>query len=167
MKIIKGDLIELAKQGNFDIIAHGCNCFNTQNAGLAKQMKETFETHKYSLEGYNPLVQTDDWFKLVKGDINKLGQIEHKSVSLPHKDGYFNLDVVNAYTQYRYGNGNGLDCEALSLCMRKINQKFRGSRVGLPWIGCGLAGGNKDKVKTIIERELINCDVTIVEYEGA
>ena len=39
MKIIKGDLIKLALQGEFDVIVHGCNCFCTMGAGIAKSIK--------------------------------------------------------------------------------------------------------------------------------
>jgi O-acetyl-ADP-ribose deacetylase (regulator of RNase III) len=37
MKVIKGDLIQLAKDGKFDLIVHGCNCFCT----MGKLMKQT------------------------------------------------------------------------------------------------------------------------------
>ena len=40
MNIVKGCLIELAVEGNFDVIVHGCNCFNTMGAGIAKQIKK-------------------------------------------------------------------------------------------------------------------------------
>jgi O-acetyl-ADP-ribose deacetylase (regulator of RNase III) len=29
---IDGDLIKLAKEGKFDVIAHGCNCHSTMGA---------------------------------------------------------------------------------------------------------------------------------------
>ena len=163
MEVIKGDLIELALHGKFDVIAHGCNCFNTQGAGIAKRMKQTFATDKYSLEGHNPL-DSERWFELKLGDINKLGQIEYRTKTLPFKDGVFHLQVVNAYTQYRYGRGLHLDYEALTLCLRKINHEFKGKHIGLPWIGCGLAGGDKAKVRQIIKKELTGCKVTVVEY---
>lgn len=42
IKEIKGDLIELFKQCNFDLIVHGCNCHITMGAGIAKQIKDNF-----------------------------------------------------------------------------------------------------------------------------
>ena len=78
---------------------------------------------------------------------------------------------MNAYTQFMYGKNHSdgvskpLDYEALTLCMRKINQIFKGSHIGLPWIGCGLAGGDWRRVKAIIKRELKNFHVTIVHYK--
>ena len=81
------------------------------------------------------------------------------------------LTVVNSYTQYKYGKNHSdgvqrpLDYEALTLCMRKINETFKGKHIGLPKIGCGLAGGSWDMVKKIIQKELCDCDVTVVIYK--
>ena len=78
--------------------------------------------------------------------------------------------VVNSYTQYNYGRNHSdgddkpLSYEALTLCLRKINHKFKGKHIGLPQIGCGLAGGDWEKVKAIIQKELVDCDATVVIY---
>jgi len=58
-----------------------------------------------------------------------------------------------------------LDYDALRMCMRKINHEFPGRKIGLPKIGCGLAGGDWNIVQGIIEDELHDCDVTIVNYK--
>lgn len=42
LNIINDDLIDLAKNGNFDVIIHGCNCFCTMCAGIAKVIKQEF-----------------------------------------------------------------------------------------------------------------------------
>lgn len=165
---IEGDLIKLALEGNFDVIAHGCNCQCTMKSGLAPKMAEVFGVDKYPLESFTR-----------KGDINKLGQIEwfvERDSAIPY--------VINAYTQFMYGTyhtdgiKDPLDYEALTLCLRKINHKFKGKHIGLPLIGCGLAGGIWDKtletgyieldfkdVKTIVQEELKDMDVTIVHYK--
>jgi O-acetyl-ADP-ribose deacetylase (regulator of RNase III) len=148
-EIIKGNLIDKALSGEFDVIGHGCNCFCTQKAGIALAMASTFRT------------DDTDWYPLegssYKGIFNKLGRIQY----------YYNrtldLAVVNCYTQYEYGKGLQLDYEALTLCMRKINHEFKGNDIGLPWIGCGLAGGDKIKVEQILRQELKDCNVTICE----
>jgi O-acetyl-ADP-ribose deacetylase (regulator of RNase III) len=80
------------------------------------------------------------------------------------------LYVVNSYTQYNYGAGfNGrtvqLDYDALTLCMRKINSKFKGKEIGLPMIGAGKAGGDWDKIRNIIKIELMDCNTTIVKLK--
>lgn len=144
---INGDLIALALGGKFDVIAHGCNCFCLQGTGIAKQMNEHFITNNswhFSLEH-----RTSH-----KGNINKLGQIQFNRVN--------KVIVVNAYTQYQ--PGANIDYEALTLCMRKMNHEFKGKHIGLPQIGCGIAGGNWNTVREIIKKELKDCKVTVVIY---
>lgn len=142
---IKGDLIRLAYQ--FDVVAHGCNCFCVMGSGIAPQMAKAFGADKFKMES-----------EVHKGDINKLGTIDWQPV------GILKVKVVNCYTQYSTG-GVALDYEALILCLRKMNHEFSGSRIGLPQIGCGLAGGDWTRVKEIIQRELKDCDVTVVIYQ--
>ncbi len=193
MKEIKGDLIKLALEGEFDAIAHGINCFNTQKKGLAPQMVKAFGTDK----GY------PGWFtmegEMNKGKINKLGVIdateffvyrnEHDITLAKHSERYIlrnfiepnkrsnhggkvikeSLWVINCYTQYEWkgmrNNISPFDYEAFTLCMKKINHTFKGRHIGLPLIGCGLAGAEFSKVKQIIEQELVDMEVTIVHYK--
>lgn len=156
-KFKDGNLISLAQAGEFDVIAHGVNCFCKQKSGLAPQMVKAFGTDKFRGESY-----------LRKGDIHKLGNIDYEYFYL---DNNKRLAVVNAYTQFRYGKNhadgveNPLNYDALSLCMMKINHIFAGKHIGLPKIGAGLAGGNWDKILGIMSKELIDCDVTIVNYK--
>lgn len=63
-KEITGDLIELAKNGEFDVITHGCNCFCVMGNGIAPQMAKTFACNKFYKEKETP------------GNINKLGTID-------------------------------------------------------------------------------------------
>lgn len=164
-KEVNGDLIKLALNGEFDVITHGCNCFCIMGAGIAPKMAKAFGCDKY-------LSENEDF----KGDINKLGNIDY--VTSTYTGGTnefdffeFDLTVVNSYTQYHYGRNHKdgvekpLDYEALTLCLRKINHRFKGKRIGLPQIGCGLAGGDWNKVKSIIQRELKDCDVTVVIFD--
>jgi len=177
---IKGDLIKLAQQGEFDVIVQGNNYFCVQGAGLAPQMVKAFGTDKFPMER-----------DLYKGDINKLGCIDFRAIRRVHdrknESSYFGsfnsiyvksfeenekvLYVVNAYTQYGFGrnhsNGteNPVDYDAVTMVMRKINHEFKGKHIGLPRIGAGLAGGDWNKIKGIILRELTDCDVTLVEYK--
>lgn len=178
-KEIYGNLITEALLGKFDVISHGTNCFCLQKAGIAKQMAEIFNTDELWLEDY-----------VYKGKINKLGMIDYQRIEISSglivdkeepKEG--TLTIVNAYTQFQ--PGKHLDYDALTLCLRKINFLFKGKHIGLPEIGCGIAGGifditlltkeqlkkidfdlnNYIDVKTIIQRELKDMDVTIVKYK--
>ncbi|HPI82859.1 MAG TPA: hypothetical protein PK122_06550, partial [Candidatus Paceibacterota bacterium] len=84
MKIIQGDLIELAKQGHFEVITHGCNCQNVMGAGIAVPMKQNFKCDQFPMESLE-----------FKGDINKLGTIDYMVHNLilnkPIKLGNLNL----------------------------------------------------------------------------
>ena len=62
---VKGNLITLALQGQFNVIAHGCNCLSNMGAGLAPQMAKTFGCDKFKMEMKGP-------------DINKLGCIDYE-----------------------------------------------------------------------------------------
>lgn len=158
MKIVKGDLISMALSGEFDVIGHGCNCLSTQGAGIAKQMVATFGTDKFPME-------------LRGRAFTKLGNIDYQIKSLfLGPDHTKELRVVNMYTQYRYGKNHSdgdikpIDYDALALCFKKLNHLFSGKKIGLPWIGCGLAGGSKEIVKGLMEKHLTDVDLIVVEY---
>lgn len=164
-KEIEGDLIKYAFDGMFDVISHGCNCQNSMGAGIAPQMARAFGCDRFPLEHSN-----------YRGDINKLGQIDYQTNAYAGGTSEndiieFDLTIVNSYTQYHYGRNHKdgvdmpIDYDALTLCMRKINHRFKGNRIGLPKIGAGLAGGDWNKIKGIIQEELKDCDVTIVIFK--
>lgn len=153
-KEINGDLIELALVGEFDVIAHGCNCFCAMNSGIALRMKQVFNCDVFPLEHIDQ-----------KGKINKLGQIDWMVKPINNLSNPRPLFIVNAYTQFRWDRFlKPFDYEAFLLCMRKINHTFQGKHIGLPKIGAGLAGGDWEIIKQIIIKELKDCDVTVVIY---
>lgn len=167
---IEGDLIVLAKNGEFEVITHGANCWCTMGAGIAPLMAAAFGADKFEMEGHG-------W----KGDINKLGTIDYElrilnkgrvyhPKAVPKPKGK-NLIIVNSYTQYGFGRNHKdgstipLNYEALTLCLRKINHVFAGKKIGIPQIGAGLGGGNWTVIKNIIQTELIDCEATVVIYK--
>jgi len=175
MENVYGDLIQLAKEGRFDVITHGCNCFCTMGAGIAVPMKQNFGCDKFPMEAPK-----------YRGDINKLGTIDYQSQlinpiwkpikiagveTLAPDFGGHPLIVINSYTQYHYGRNHTdgvespVDYDAIRLCMRKINHLFKGKKIGLPLIGAGLAGGKWSVIEAIIDKELLDMDVTIVHYK--
>lgn len=42
MKIVKGDLLQLAADGHFDVIVQGCNCQCRMRRGIALSISERF-----------------------------------------------------------------------------------------------------------------------------
>lgn len=142
---IKGDLIKLGLEKKFDMIAHGCNCHCTMGAGIAPLFAKHFGADKFPLEAPE-----------YKGAINKLGMVDVRNVN--------GTLIANCYTQYDTGGRQALDYEALVLCFRKLNKRYKGKSIGLPQIGCGLGGGSWPIVHKMIQSELKDMDVTVVIF---
>ena len=147
MKEITGDLIQLFRAGQFDVIVHGCNCFCTMGAGIAKTIKEQFP------EAYEADLTT------VAGDKSKLGAYTKAKITMSGKDCY----IVNAYTQYDWrGKGVKADYDAIRSVFSRIRDEFPTARIGYPLIGAGLARGDWGRISTIIDEELRGMDHTLV-----
>ncbi|MDU8942113.1 macro domain-containing protein [Ovoidimarina sediminis] len=147
MKTIEGDLIELAKAGRFDVMVHGCNCFGTMGAGVAKAIATSFP-QALAVDRATPL-----------GERAKLGIVSIAEVDLQdHR-----LTVVNAYTQFDYrGRGVKVDYDALRLCFERVAEMFPGARIGYPMIGAGLAGEDWSIIEVIIDEALEALDHTLI-----
>lgn len=156
MNKIKGNLIDLAYQGKFDIIVHGCNCFNIMGSGIAKEIKQRCP------EAY----EADQ--KTVRGDKSKLGSYTSATFETNNSDEFFT--VVNMYTQYGYGRDKShVDYEAIRKGFHDLGEEIREwgegdwATVAYPKIGCGLAGGDWNIVSKIIDEELKGIEHTLVE----
>jgi len=151
MEIVKGNLIDLAEQGKFNIIIHGCNCFNTMGAGIAKEIATRYP------EAYKADLQT------IKGDRNKLGT--YTSTTVTSKEGN-TFTIINAYTQYFYGRAKNnlplIDYDALLKVLTNINNNNYNLTIGMPFIGCGLAKGDWNIVSVIINSSITNNKIIIV-----
>ena len=149
MKTVEGNLITLALDGGFDVIVHGCNCFHTMAAGIARPIAETFP-EALAADRATP-----------KGSRDKLGTISTAHV---HRDG-LDLTVVNAYTQFHYaGTGRKVDYDALSACFGRVARSFPEARIGYPQIGAGLAGGDWSEIAPRIDTALAGMDHTLVVF---
>lgn len=134
MQIIEGDLLDMFDQGEFDGIAHGCNCFHTMGAGIAKAIAERY-----------PEVRAAD-IDTAYADTSKLGTVS--AAQLPN-DRY----VFNLYTQFEIGPR--FEYFALQGALGQMLRRImvlgkRPFRLGLPWIGCGIGGGDRQHVKQIL-----------------
>ena len=149
MHTLSGDLLQLALEGRFDVIIHGCNCHCQMGKGIALSIKRQFP-EAYAADCRTP-----------KGDISKLGTISFAEID---RNGHA-FHVVNGYTQFHWrGNGVKADYDAIRSVMRTVRATFPGKRIGYPRIGAGLAGGDWDVIRAIIEEELAEEDHTCVEY---
>lgn len=146
----RGDLLKLAADGAFDVIVHGCNCFCTMGAGIAKGIAAQFP-EAYAADRHT-----------AKGDRLKLGTCSFAAVQVNGRT----LTVVNAYTQFDFrGSGMKADYAALRSCLRWVAETFPDARIGLPKIGAGLAGGDWATIEAIVTEELRDRAATIVEYQ--
>ena len=147
MKTVTGDLITLALEGEFDVIIHGCNCYNTMGAGIARAVRDRLP------EAFAADRAT------IKGDFEKLGT--YTSAEIVRDDVRFT--VINAYTQGNYrGSGALVHYDAIRSNFRAVAKNFPDARIGYPKIGAGLAGGDWDRIAAIIDEELEGCDHTLV-----
>ena len=135
--VTKGNLLTLFENNNIDILVHGCNCFHTMGAGIAKQIKEK----------YYVAYQAD--LETIKGDKNKLGT--YSSVQINNTQ-----FIINAYTQYYFYGKRPIDYDALRNVFKLIDSNFKNKRIGIPKIGAGLAKGDWNIIQNIIDEEVNN-----------
>jgi O-acetyl-ADP-ribose deacetylase (regulator of RNase III) len=157
LKQIDGDLLTLAYHGNFDIIVHGCNCFNVFGSGIAKQIKERYP------EAYAADQETD------MDSIHKLGNF-----SMAKANGDIDFLIVNAYTQFGYNSAgrpvlDRFEYESFRLILRKLSYTYGKSRFGFPMIGMGLVGGRPQKIINTLQEFALDVEkqggtVTMVRY---
>ena len=104
----KGNLLDLAEAGEFDIVVQGCNCFNAMGGGIAREIRERY-----------PLVASVD-METLRGDYNKLGTWTECFVS---EGAGFN--VINAYTQYNMSTGEDVfEYVAFQLILQKLAHAY-------------------------------------------
>ena len=155
MKKVKGDLIKMFLNGEFDIIIHGANCQSLMGSGIAGQIARKIP------EAY----LMDRIYDRFQHNIDKLSNYSICSVRTKNgKVGY----VINLYSQYM--PGPDLDENALLLGFKKISKKILSGdgktfKIGIPSIGCGIAGGDWNEIGPKIAKIMEDYDITHVEYE--
>lgn len=157
MKIVKGNLLDLAEQGEFDIVVQGCNCFNTMGGGIAREIRTR----------YPEVAKVDQATKY--GDYTKLGNWT-EGAALHPTDSDKDYLIVNAYTQFDMSTGEDVfEYVAFALILQKLARQYPSRRFGFPKIGCGLAQGNETIIMEMLQEFsdsllLTGGTVTVVEY---
>lgn len=148
----KGNLLDLAEAGEFDVIVQGCNCFCTMGGGIAREIAERY-----------PMCAEIDRLT-ERGEYMKLGNWTE------FDSGKF--IIINAYTQYNMSRGTDVfEYIAFELILQKLIHTYGDKRIGLPYIGMGLAGGDKEIILDMIAEfannvSKIGGSVTLVEFGG-
>lgn len=130
IRFIKGDLIELFKQKEFDLIAHQCNCIGVMGAGIAKALAQEFPQIDLEVNGVGQAVKL-------------FGTYEYFDTEYGH--------IINICSQFNVGQCRpvGIDSfevrlGALENCLNNINEEFSTQHIGLPLIASGLARKKSD-----------------------
>lgn len=131
--IVQGDLFDPAF--GFDGLAQGVNTYGVMGAGIAVPFRERwpgmFEDYKKLCTRYGP----------------KLAGLLHSWHS--YED---NITIFNMFSQDLPGkNGNYRWLEQSAIAMVREAERQDLVHVGLPWIGCGIAGLERHNVQRIFE----------------
>ena len=162
LKHTTGDLLVLAESGEFDVILHGCNCFNTMGGGIARQIREQY-----------PVAARVD-AETRRGDYNKLGNWTESQAGDYFDNMTFGVSnkrplekrftILNCYTQYNMSTGQDVfEYTAFQLILEKLLHTYGDKRMGMPYIGMGLAGGDFARIMPMIE----NFAIKIAERGGS
>lgn len=152
--IQQGDLFDPAFE--FDALAQGVNTLGVMGAGIAVPFKEKWPEmyeeyhelcvkHKSLLSGLLHVWEPKPTFTEVESDAD--------GIPLVQVD--FGQSIYNLFSQTNPGRDGSyelLQKATLLMLMHAESQDFE--RVGLPWIGCGIAGLERHNVKYIFEQIL-------------
>lgn len=140
---IKENLFVPFENKEYDILVHGCNCFHTMSGGIAAIVSYR----------YPDAVKADKQTPF--GTKNKLGLYSFADTDFGK--------VINLYTQYDFGTHQiQVDYEAVRRGFALLNEDFKGQIACIPKIGSGLAGGDWNTIKQIIND--VTPDLDIVVY---
>jgi O-acetyl-ADP-ribose deacetylase (regulator of RNase III) len=156
IKYINGDLLQLTLEGKFNVLIHGCNCFNTMGAGIAGQLSRHPVFHNAEIADS----------KTIRGDWRKLGSYSSSLISTDKGV----VTIYNAYTQYDMGSdGRYVEYSAVTNSLNAIRNQIspyvNEIKIGLPKIGCGLGGGDWNIIESIIDYTLPHFDITVVNFK--
>lgn len=143
MIIVSGDIVNAKEQ----IIIHQVNCQNKMGSGVAKALYEKYPEVKTQYHSF-----CDDWEKQGGAKETLLGQV----CVVDTRDG---KTVINCYSQldYGYDGKQYTDYDAIRECFSRIVSLLRINdltdvNIAIPYMyGCGLGGGDWEKVSRIIE----------------
>lgn len=154
---VQGDLvatlkssIESPKYNRLFLMGQGCNCFVRQGAGIAGQLRV-----------FPQVFQADVDYGEV-GDVMKLGKFSTATIDDKSR-------VFNMYTQYSMGSKERhVEYSAIIESIRAVCDSIKNldEILYLPLIGAGLAGGDWNIIRDIIDKASESQKVVIVHYKG-
>lgn len=147
LTVKRGDLFYNAKAPC--VIVHGCNAQGKMKSGFADKLRNWFP------EAYMVYKKAEEAHGLKVGDIN--GFTDHRGYT-----------IINAITQEYYGrdpNRVYVDYDGVEKALATVanHYKDKGQPIHLPFIGGGLANGDRETLMGIFERVFAdpNLEVTL------
>ena len=176
MKYIDGDIFELARNGQFDVVIHGCNCQNAMGSGIAATVRDKY----YQAYAADKATQAGDWRKL--GCFTKAHIPSSLMTHPPLADGTVlkglklshGFEIINAYTQFYIGSTPDdkppIDYDAVERVFMSIKLAYDNNPAGvtrfaIPKIGAVRGGGDWSRIEAIID-SIGFIDLTCVLYNG-
>ena len=147
LEIIKGDLFDHDHQ----VILHICNCMGAAGKGFVLPLQENFPDWFESYETYC-IAKGQSW-KFLKGNCQLVETGKGSRIA-----NIFAMPQFHQFNHYEFSRA-------------LINLKWQMHDAGLwevstpAWPGCGLANGNIEVVKTILEDWSKSTDINVKVYE--
>ncbi|MDR1461247.1 MAG: macro domain-containing protein [Campylobacteraceae bacterium] len=151
MRIIKGDATNPIGDGD-KIIAHICNDVGGWGKGFVLSISKRWTKPE---ESYR------EWFNSKENF--SLGEVQfvyvEQEITIANMIAQRDIKHLNGVPPIRY--------DALEKCLIKVADFAlqNSSSVHMPRIGCGLAGGEWDRVEFIIRQTLLNVGVKVFVYD--
>lgn len=150
-----GDAIKALLDGKVDFLMHCCNAQGIMGAGIARQIKEEFPSAFQRYAKYCETGRKGSW--LLGNNVIECG-------------------VINAIAQLNMGvNERQVHYGALAKCIADLHENkvirnagmgMRPTRIAVPYgMGCGLAGGDWQVVKELLEAKPSFISIIVYKLE--
>jgi O-acetyl-ADP-ribose deacetylase (regulator of RNase III) len=151
MRIMKGDATNPAGDGN-KIIAHICNDIGGWGKGFVLSLSKKWTKPQ---EAYMEWFDSKENFSL--GEV-RFVRVE-KDIIVANMIAQRDIEPIDGVPPIRY--------DALEKCLKEVaNFAIQSSSsVHMPRIGCGLAGGEWEKVESVIKQTLLSAGVSVFVYD--
>lgn len=145
----KGDVLAALENDELDVVAHGCNCQGGFGSGIAGQISRKWPHVKGA------------YLDLYRSGGTILGFFQ--PVAISESKFIINCGTQNDYLPrgIRHADYNAIDDVMDSL---KLYTQNKLTRVGIPMIGSGLAGGEWAEIEKIISKHFVGRDITVYVY---
>ena len=152
IKYIKGDATNPVADGN-KIIVHACNDVGGWGKGFVNAISAKWK---------EPEEKYREWYR--SGENFSLGKVQFVQVD-------FDLWIVNMIglrdIKYDKAGKPPVRYEAIDEALNKVAAfiKEMKASVHMPRIGCGLAGGDWNKMETIVRKNLSDKGINVIVYD--